>query len=43
MSKITGRQRYLAFTEWYNWAQTKYPILKKKKKAQPQNQRKNEI
>ena len=37
MSKITGRQRYLAFQEWYNWAQHQYHILKKKKKAQPQN------
>ena len=41
MSKVTGRQRYLAFQEWYNWAQTKYPIMKKKK-VQPQN-RNNEI
>lgn len=37
MSKVTGRQRYFAFQEWYNWAQHQYPILKKKKKAQPQN------
>ena len=43
MSKITGRQRYLAFTEWLNWAQHQYPILKKKKKPQPQNFNTNEI
>lgn len=42
MSKVTGRQRYLAFQEWYNWAQTKYPIMKKKKKVQPQSHN-NEI
>lgn len=43
MSKVSGRQRYFAFQEWLNWAQTKYPSLKKKKKAQPQNYNSDEI
>ena len=43
MSKVTGRQRYFAFQEWLNWAQTKYPTLKKKKKVQPQNYNSDEI
>ena len=43
MSKVSGRQRYIAFQEWYNWAQSKYPIMKKNKKAQPQNFNSDEI
>lgn len=43
MSKVTGRQRYVAFQEWYNWAQTRYSSMRKKKKAQPQNLNSDEI
>lgn len=32
MSNNSARQTYQAFTEWYNWAKTKYPTLKQKKK-----------
>ena len=37
MSKTSARQRYKAFTEWHEWAKTKYPSfrVKKKKKATP--------
>ena len=37
MSKTSAKQRYVAFTEWHNWAKTKYPAFrtKKKKAAQP--------
>ena len=37
MSKTSAKQRYMAFTEWHNWAKTKYPAFraKKKKKTQP--------
>ena len=35
MSNNSARQNYQAFTEWYNWAKTKYPTLKKKKKRTP--------
>jgi len=37
MSKTSARQRYQAFTEWHEWAKTKYPAfrVKKKKKAMP--------
>lgn len=37
MSKMSARQRYMAFTEWHNWAKTKYPSfrVKKKKPQQP--------
>ena len=37
MSKTSAKQRYQAFQEWHNWAKTKYPSFraKKKKVAQP--------
>ncbi len=39
MSRTSAKQRYEAFTEWHNWAKTKYPSFKnatkKKKPAQP--------
>lgn len=37
MSKTSAKQRYQAFTEWHEWAKTKYPSFRKKKKkvAQP--------
>ena len=31
MSKTSAKQRYTAFTEWHNWAKTKYPNFKVKK------------
>jgi hypothetical protein len=35
MSKTSAKQRYEAFTEWHEWAKTKYPSFRvKKKKAQ---------
>jgi hypothetical protein len=36
MSKMSAKTRYEAFSEWHKWAQTKYPIMKKKKKARPE-------
>ena len=36
MSKISGKTRYESFMEWHKWAQHKYPIMKKKKKARPE-------
>ena len=33
MSTTSAKQRYIAFTEWHNWAKTKYPELRKKKKT----------
>ena len=36
MSKMSAKTRYEAFSEWYKWAQHKYPIMKKKKKARPE-------
>jgi hypothetical protein len=35
MSKISAKTRYEAFMEWHKWAQTKFPSMKKKKKARP--------
>ena len=35
MSKMSAKTRYEAFMEWHKWAQHKYPIMKKKKKARP--------
>jgi len=37
MSKTSAKQRYTAFTEWHNWAKTKYPSFRvtKKKPAEP--------
>jgi hypothetical protein len=35
MSNNSSRQTYQAFSEWYTWAKTKYPILKQKKKKTP--------
>ena len=32
MSKTSAKQRYIAFTEWHNWAKSKYPSFKVKKK-----------
>jgi len=31
MSKISAKARYEAFTEWHNWAKTKYASLRTKK------------
>jgi len=31
MSRISAKQRYETFTEWHNWAKSKYPELRKKK------------
>tara|TARA_R110001606_G_C14904008_1_gene594381 strand:+ start:115 stop:249 length:135 start_codon:yes stop_codon:yes gene_type:complete len=31
MSKTSAKQRYEAFTEWHEWAKTKYPSFKVKK------------
>jgi len=36
MSKMSAKTRYEAFMEWHKWAQHKYPIMKKKKKARPE-------
>jgi hypothetical protein len=35
MSKNSARQNATTFIEWLNWAKTKYPALKRKKKARP--------
>jgi hypothetical protein len=35
MSKVSSKARYEAFSEWLKWAQTKYPSMKRKKKARP--------
>lgn len=35
MSKNSPRQNVQVFSEWLNWARTKYPSLKKKKKIRP--------
>ena len=39
MSNTSAKQRYIAFTEWHEWAKSKYPnfrkATKKKKPAQP--------
>jgi len=35
MSNNSARQTYQAFSEWYTWAKTKYPILRVKKKKTP--------
>jgi len=32
MSKTSAKQRYTAFTEWHNWAKSKYPAFRTKKK-----------
>ena len=34
MSKTSAKQRYTAFTEWHNWAKTKYPAFRTKKKKE---------
>jgi hypothetical protein len=34
MSKVSSKARYEAFSEWFKWAQTKYPSMKRKKKSQ---------
>lgn len=31
MSNTSAKQRYQAFTEWHEWAKTKYPSFRKKK------------
>ena len=31
MSKMSAKQRYETFTEWHNWAKTKYPSFRVKK------------
>ena len=36
MSNTSAKQRYIAFTEWHNWAKTKYPSLKVKKQKPKQ-------
>ena len=33
MSKTSAKQRYTAFTEWHNWAKTKYPSFKNATKS----------
>ena len=36
MSKMSAKTRYEAFQEWHQWAKTKYPAFRvKKKKAAP--------
>ena len=37
MSKTSAKQRYVAFTEWHNWAKTVYPSYRttKRKASQP--------
>ena len=35
MSKNSARQTYEAYSEWYIWAKSKYPTLRKKKKSIP--------
>ena len=35
MSKTSSKQRYIAFTEWHNWAKSQYPAFRVKKKKQP--------
>jgi hypothetical protein len=39
MSNTSAKQRYTAFTEWHEWAKSKYPnfrkATKKKTPAQP--------
>jgi len=37
MSNTSAKQRYVAFTEWHNWAKTQYPSFrtKKRKVSQP--------
>ena len=35
MSKVSSKARYEAFMEWHKWAQSKYPSMKRKKKARP--------
>ena len=32
MSKMSAKTRYEAFTEWHQWAKTKYPAFRTKKK-----------
>ena len=34
MSKASAKSRYEAFSEWFKWAQNKYPSMKRKKKPQ---------
>jgi accessory colonization factor AcfC len=36
MSKNSARQNAQTFIEWLNWAKTKYPELKKKRKQRPE-------
>jgi hypothetical protein len=36
MSKMSAKQRYTTFTEWHEWAKSKYPSFRKKKKKSPQ-------
>lgn len=36
MSKTSSKQRYIAFTEWHNWAKSQYPSFKTKKKKPTQ-------
>ncbi len=31
MSSTSAKQRYIAFTEWHNWAKTQYPAFRVKK------------
>ena len=32
MSKTSAKQRYTVFTEWHEWAKSKYPSFRVKKK-----------
>lgn len=36
MSKMSAKQRYTAFTEWHEWAKSKYPSFRTKKRKQNQ-------
>ena len=36
MSKTSAKQRYTAFTEWHEWAKSKYPSFRVKKKTPSQ-------
>jgi hypothetical protein len=35
MSKTSAKQRYQVFTEWHNWAKTKYPSFRTATKKKP--------
>ena len=35
MSKMSAKSRYEAFQEWHQWAKTKYPAFRAKRKKAP--------